>query len=169
MKQKSHSQAYHITNQDDFNRVIKGNNQEEEEEETKKEEEEDIYDEVNEEANQIITALEDIMAELKGVKPSEIEEVVNTILTEKDKNELRKLYYTFFHDLPDDNSIKIYVLQLLTTLFIPIMRNTEEYNKKLIEYRARLEKEEDEDEGETSLSELEEVEEVTHDLSKSIV
>ena len=162
IKQNEHREAYHVTNQDDYENIVLGKTEEAEE---KKEEEDEEYDEVNEEANQIITALEDIMSELKGVDKKDIQEVVNTILTDEDKQELNKLYYTFFHDLPNNNSIKVYVLHLFNELCMPITRNTDEFKALIIKRCKELA---DQDEGDDSLSDLE-VDELVEDLSKSIV
>ena len=161
IKQNEHREAYHVTNQDDYENIILGKTEEAE----KKEEEDEEYDEVNEEANQIITALEDIMSELKGVDKKDIQEVVNTILTDEDKQELYKLYYTFFHDLPNNNSIKVYVLHLFNELCMPITRNTDEFKALIIKRCKELEKQ---DEGDSSLSDLE-VDELAEDLTKSII
>jgi predicted house-cleaning noncanonical NTP pyrophosphatase (MazG superfamily) len=152
IKQNEHREAYHITDQEDYDNL----------EEKKEEEEEEEYDEVNEEANQIITALENIMAELKGVDKKDIQEVVDTILNEEDKQELYKLYYTFFHDLPNNNSIKVYVLHLFNELCMPITRNTDEFKAIMLKHLA------EQDERDDSLSDIE-VEDLADDLSKSIV
>ena len=161
IKQNEHREAYHVTNQDDYENIILGKTEEAE----KKEEEDEEYDEVNEEANQIITALEDIMSELKGVDKKDIQEVVDTILNEEDKQELYKLYYTFFHDLPNNNSIKVYVLHLFNELCMPITRNTDEFKALILKHCKELA---DQDEGDDSLSDLE-VDELAEDLTKSIV
>jgi len=126
-KQTEHNEAYHITNQNDYDKVF----EKEEKEEKKEEEENEIFDEVGKEANAIINTLEEIMYELKDVKKSDIQEVVDTILTDNDKQELYSLYYKFFHDLPNNNSIKIYVLHLFNELCMPIKRNTAEFNELL--------------------------------------
>ena len=161
IKQNEHREAYHVTNQDDYENIILGKTEEAE----KKEEEDEEYDEVNEEANQIITALEDIMSELKGVDKKDIQEVVDTILNEEDKQELYKLYYTFFHDLPNNNSIKVYVLHLFNELCMPITRNTDEFKALILKHCKELA---DQDEGDDSLSDLE-VDELAEDLTKSII
>jgi hypothetical protein len=142
-KQTEHNEAYHITNQNDYEKVF------EKEEEKKEEEPEEEYDEVSKEANEIINTLEEIMYELKDVKKSDIQEVVETILTDDDKQELYSLYYKFFHDLPNNNSIKIYVLHLFNELCMPIKRNTTEFNellRKMEEETINCELVEDEDE-----------------------
>jgi hypothetical protein len=144
-KQTEHNEAYHITNQNDYEKVF------EKEEEKKEEEPEEEYDEVSKEANEIINTLEEIMYELKDVKKSDIQEVVETILTDDDKQELYSLYYKFFHDLPNNNSIKIYVLHLFNELCMPIRRNTVEFNellRKMEEETMECELVEDEEEEE---------------------
>ena len=168
IKENEINESYHITNQDDFNKMMLGNNTLEKKEEEEEEEEEE--DEVNHETKLIIGALEDIMSELKGVKPEDIEEVVKTILTDDDKSEIINLYYGLFHDLPNNNSIKIYVLHLLNTLYIPIVRNTTEFNEL---YKKQIEKnneyEGDDDDGNYSDESDIKIVEIVDDLSKSII
>ena len=171
IKQNEHREAYHITNQNDYDSVVL--EKDEEQEEKKEEEEEDEYDECDAEANLIITTLENIMKELaKAVllraflDKKDIKHVVDTILSEKDKQELYNLYFSMFHDLPDNNSIKIYVLHLFNEICMPIKRNTEEFNALL---KKCIEEENEYSEGD-ELSELDiEVDEATNDLSKSIL
>jgi len=126
-KQTEHNEAYHITNQNDYDKVF----EKKEEKEEKKEEEPEEYDEVGKEANAIINTLEEIMSELNGVDKKDIQKVVDEMLTDNDKQELYSLYYKFFHDLPNNNSIKIYVLHLFNELCMPIKRNTAEFNELL--------------------------------------
>ena len=164
IKQNEHREAYHITNQNDYDSVVL--EKDEEQEEKKEEEEEDEYDECDAEANLIITTLENIMKELDGLDKKDIKHVVDTILSEKDKQELYNLYFSMFHDLPDNNSIKIYVLHLFNEICMPIKRNTEEFNALL---KKCIEEENEYSEGD-ELSELDiEVDEATNDLSKSIL
>jgi NADH:ubiquinone oxidoreductase subunit E len=143
IKQKSHLQAYYNVPKeseqqpdelaDEFNTVV--NILTDHIEKNEIIENEIIENEIiSTEATQIINALEDIMSELKHVKKEDIKTVVDTILTQNDKNEIINLYYTFFDKLPNENTIKIYVLHLMTTLCIPIMKNTDEFNKQLYEY-----------------------------------
>ena len=127
-KQTEHNEAYHITNQNDYDKVFE---KKEEKEEKKEEEPEPEYDEVGKEANAIINTLEEIMSELNGVDKKDIQKVVDEMLTDNDKQELYSLYYKFFHDLPNNNSIKIYVLHLFNELCMPIKRNTAEFNELL--------------------------------------
>jgi hypothetical protein len=148
-KQNEHNEAYHITDQNDYEKVFE--KEEEVKEEKKEEEPEEEYDEVGKEANEIINTLEEIMYELKDVKKSDIQEVVETILTDDDKQELYSLYYKFFHDLPNNNSIKIYVLHLFNELCMPIKRNTTQFNellRKMEEETINCELVEDEEEEE---------------------
>lgn len=114
IKQIQHSENYHITNEDDYKNI-----------EIKDEIDElscQLKDSIVDEANKIIKVLETITAELHGINPALIQEAVNQYLTIEDKQEMVDLYIKCFDDLPNNNEIKIYVLQMFHNLCIPITR-----------------------------------------------
>jgi hypothetical protein len=115
IKQNEHSEHYHITQEEDVRNI---------------EVVDDDIDEIScqleqsvvDEANNIISMLETITAELRDVNPALIQEAVNQFLTIEDKEEMIELYYKCFDELPNDNEIKLYVLQMFNQLCIPITR-----------------------------------------------
>lgn len=118
IKQNEHSEHYHITQEEDVRNI---------------EVVDDDIDEIScqleqsvvDEANNIISMLETITAELRDVNPALIQEAVNQFLTIEDKEEMIELYYKCFDELPNDNEIKLYVLQMFNQLCIPITRKPE--------------------------------------------
>lgn len=115
IKQNQHNEHYHITNEDDYKNV---EIVDDDIEEICCELEQSVVDE----ANNIISTLETITAELRDVNPAVIQEAVNQFLTIEDKHEMIDLYYKCFDKLPNDNEIKLYVLQMFNQLCIPITR-----------------------------------------------
>ena len=73
------------------------------------------------EVNEIITALENIIDEVKDVEPQIIKQVVNEFLSEEDINEMKSVYHSCFDEIPNNNPLKLYVLHLFNILQIPIM------------------------------------------------
>jgi len=115
IKQNQHNEHYHITNEDDYKNV---EIVDDDIEEISCQLEQSVVDE----ANNIISTLETITAELRDVNPAVIQEAVNQFLTIEDKHEMIDLYYKCFDKLPNDNEIKLYVLQMFNQLCIPITR-----------------------------------------------
>lgn len=118
LKQREQIEHYHITNEDDYKSVELVDD---DIDEITCELEQSVIDE----ANQIITTLEGITAELRDVNPSLIREAVNQFLTPQDKEEMINLYMKCFNNLPNNHEIKIYVLQMFNQLCIPITRKPE--------------------------------------------
>ena len=106
IKQTEHSDHYHITNEDDYKNIELVDD--DDIEEISCQLEQSIVDE----ANEIIATLETITAELRDVNPSLIQEAVNQFLTPDDKKEMVDLYMKCFDELPNNNEIKLYVLQM---------------------------------------------------------
>ena len=119
IKQNEHSENYHITNEDDYKNIEMVEDDEIEEISCK------LEQSVVDEANEIILTLETITSELRDVNPSLIQEAVNQFLTHDDKQEMVDLYLKCFDELPNDNEIKLYVLQMFNNLCIPITRMPE--------------------------------------------
>lgn len=119
IKQNEHREAYHITDGDDYTNV---------------ELVDDDVDEITckleqsvvDDANEIIATLETITSELRDVNPSLVQEAVNQFLTPQDKQEMVDLYLKCFDELPNNNEIKLYVLQMFNQLCIPITRMPDE-------------------------------------------
>tara|TARA_R110000868_G_scaffold257818_1_gene515066 strand:- start:5554 stop:5922 length:369 start_codon:yes stop_codon:yes gene_type:complete len=118
IKQNQHNEHYHITNEDDYKNV---EIVDDDIEEISCQLEQSVVDD----ANEIIATLETITAELRDVNPSLIQEAVNQFLTPDDKKEMVDLYMKCFDELPNDNDIKLYVLQMFNQLCIPITRMPE--------------------------------------------
>lgn len=114
IKEMEHSEHYHITDEDDYKNIDNID---------------DLCCELKEstidEVNQIIKMLETLTCELKNVNPAVIQEAVNNFLTYEDKQEIVDLYIKNFDCLPNNNEIKIYVLQMFHNLCIPITRSPE--------------------------------------------
>ena len=115
IKQQEHREAYHITDEDDYKKVELVDD---DIEEISCQLEQSVVDD----ANEIIATLETITAELRDVNSSLIQEAVNQFLTPDDKKEMVDLYMKCFDELPNDNEIKLYVLQMFNQLCIPITR-----------------------------------------------
>lgn len=118
IKQQDHSEHYHITQEEDIQNI-----------ELVDDSEDELCSKLDEavvdDANNIIATLETITSELRDVNPALIQEVVNQFLTPQDKQEMIDLYMKTFDDLPNDNELKLYVLQLMNELCIPITRMPE--------------------------------------------
>ena len=119
LKQQEHSEHYHITNEDDYKNIEMVEDDEIDEISCK------LEQSVVDDANEIILTLETITSELRDVNPSLIQEAVNQFLTPDDKQEMVDLYLKCFDELPNDNEIKLYVLQMFNSLCIPITRMPE--------------------------------------------
>jgi len=119
LKQQEHLEHYHITNEDDYKNIEMVEDDEIEEISCK------LEQSVVDDANEIILTLETITSELRDVNPSLIQEAVNQFLTPDDKQEMVDLYLKCFDELPNDNEIKLYVLQMFNSLCIPITRMPE--------------------------------------------
>ena len=116
IKQTEHSDHYHITNADDYTNIELLDDDDIEEISCQ------LEQSVVVEANEIISTLETITAELRDVNPSLIQEAVNQFLTPDYKKEMVDLYMKCFDELPNNNEIKLYVLQMFNQLCIPITR-----------------------------------------------
>lgn len=118
IKQNQHRESYHITQEEDIQNIELVDD---DIEEICCELEQSVVDD----ANNIIEMLETITAELRDVNPSLIQEAVNQFLTPNDKQEMVDLYMKCFDELPNDNEIKLYVLQMFNQLCIGITRMPE--------------------------------------------
>lgn len=123
IKQMEHSEQYCIYNSDEYKSVelVEDEKTDEEVEETINKLEETYIND----ANEIISALENIVSELKDVPTPLIQQVVDEMITQEDKNEMMDMYFKCFDNLPNDNEIKIYVLYLFNQLCMPITRKPE--------------------------------------------
>lgn len=92
-------------------------------------EEEEIQ--LNQEAQEIISALEGIVSELADVDTSLIYEAVNSFLSKEDIDEMKNIYSNCFDNVPNENQVKQYVLYLFNVLQIPITREVEDGNEYL--------------------------------------
>jgi len=92
--------------------------------EVKEEEEEEEV--INQEAHEIVSALETIISEVKDIEPDKIKQVVDGFLSKEDIDEMISIYEKCFSDIPNESSIKQYVLHLFNILQIPITREVED-------------------------------------------
>ena len=116
-KQIQHSEAYHITSGDDYEKLFDKKCDDDCDEENQ------IVEEINKDAEMIVSALETIVEEIKDLDPSLIKKSVETYINDEDIEEMKKLYHDCFDKIDNDNDLKIYVLYLFTLLQIPINRD----------------------------------------------
>lgn len=114
-KQNDHGDHYHITDEDDLHNVFNENIQDNLEELT-------ITDEPTAEPDDIIKYLESLVSVIGDVSRDEMQAVVEQSISSNEINNLTDIYHELFDDVPNNDNLKLYVLNLFNKLCIPIVR-----------------------------------------------